>query len=384
MLHIEKKQKIDNFGNEMNKLKDVISYTNIDCPWTKNLKLKDVLHFLDGELDEAFNAISNNDYKNLEEEIGDIFWNILLVQFVCSNLKIPFSLERSINNVINKMKKRYTWVNFPDQQSKQIAVTVEDVERIWNKNHDDKHGKFERLIRDKEFLEKKIEKLINKVKITNEKKNKAEIRLYQIKEVICSLKSNVNNTFNMLINNTNKNIKSVCVFCSSSKNTNKKFLDQSERLGNILAFKKITCITGGGTEGCMGALNKSVNGNNGRTISITHEMWTKNKNYSKNKIFTDEIVATGNDLSERKKYMKFMANSYIVLPGGPGTWDEMWDIISEKSLGLIKNDIVIVNMNGYYNGTKMQIETAFNNGIISSHEIVKFVDNVDKAINFLF
>ena len=96
-----------------------------------------------------------------------------------------------------------------------------------------------------------------------------------------------------------------------------------------------------------------------------------------------EIVAKGSDLSQRKLMLKLGTNGYIVLPGGFGTWDEMWDIIGQNSVGLNTNDIIIVNTNGYYNGFKLQIETAFNNGMIPSIDSVKFVNSVDD-INFRF
>ena len=180
------------------------------------------------------------------------------------------------------------------------------------------------------------------------------------------------------------NEKKICVFCSSSKNTNPKYYPYAEELGKLFVRRKITCVTGGGWDGCMGALNKSVYENGGKTIGVTHELWVpkNDTNYKKHKWIDIELVGTGNDMADRKRKMKDISNGFIILPGGPGTFDELWEVISDRILGFHNKPIVIVDVDNYYAGTKIQIKQACDDSILLKNidEIVTFVSDPNEAV----
>ena len=175
--------------------------------------------------------------------------------------------------------------------------------------------------------------------------------------------------------------KTICIFCSSSNKINKKYLTQAYKLGELLAKKNIICLNGGGVDdqGSMAQLNKAIYDNNGRNISIIHEMWIDKNNYKKHLHINEEIILSNHDLSERKKIMRDKSDAFIILPGGTGTIDEMMEIIELKKSGFMKKEIIIVNTNGFYdpiiNFLKLLYEEKFMKQNIN--DIITIVDDLD-------
>jgi len=172
----------------------------------------------------------------------------------------------------------------------------------------------------------------------------------------------------------------VCVFGSSSSRTPLDYMVQAKRMGQLLAEAGITCINGAGTAGVMGSLNEGLHLHNGKVIGVTHEMWDNGGKHS----FFQLVVASGKNLAVRKELLLEKADCFIVLPGGPGTFDELWEVLSEKQMGLRNHPVVIVNLNGYFEGTILQLKRAMDDGIlyIDAAELVQIVDNVDQAVEF--
>jgi NTP pyrophosphatase (non-canonical NTP hydrolase) len=156
---------------------ECVGSTERDCPWTKDLKVEQVLEYLEAEVEEVQRACKEKDINNIKEEIGDVMWNLLLLAIVFKKNGEPRLIHDSMINSINKMKGRYTWVSFPGQPATENAKTSEDVEKLWNKRHDDKYGKKERIERDIEITNQKLEKLNTKFRIINAKIGKFKNRL---------------------------------------------------------------------------------------------------------------------------------------------------------------------------------------------------------------
>ena len=181
MNNLNKKRK-DVYLNRLGNLFETIFCINRDCPWTKSLNLKDLLDLLNKEIDEVSYALEKKDFSNLEEEIGDVLFNIFLIPFIIINSKVDISFCNSITSVIAKMIKRHTWVNFPNRKALQSVETISDVDKLWNKNHDKIHGRINRLKRDKKLLIEKISRLEFKKDEVSKKIKSSTFRLYQIKE----------------------------------------------------------------------------------------------------------------------------------------------------------------------------------------------------------
>jgi len=97
------------------------------------------------------------------------------------------------------------------------------------------------------------------------------------------------------------------------------------------------------------------------------------------------FVAGGNDLQERKKFLVNNTDAIIVLPGGPGTWDELWEMACARHLNLNQLPIVCVNVDGYYEPFREMLDRAYYDELISlpPNEIVNFATSAEEAIMFV-
>lgn len=150
----------------------------------------------------------------------------------------------------------------------------------------------------------------------------------------------------------------VCVYGSSSKQTPASYLHAATVLGDELAKRGHTCVNGAGAHGVMGALNRASRAAKGRVIGVCHKMFVDGEITA---LFDGmELVLTGgSDLVERKAALMAKSDCYIALPGGPGTWDELWEVACACQLGIGRSGpICLVNTDGYYDGFVRQLERA--------------------------
>jgi hypothetical protein len=139
-------------------------------------------------------------------------------------------------------------------------------------------------------------------------------------------------------------INRICVYCASSRQCDQVYHDAAARLGAILARDQVTIVYGGGKAGSMGVLADAALAEGGRVIGVLPR-------------FMDEVewghqrlseLILVNDMHERKRLMIQEVDAVVALPGGCGTWEELFEAMSFKRLGLYTGPIVIVNTNQYY------------------------------------
>jgi len=190
----------------------------------------------------------------------------------------------------------------------------------------------------------------------------------------------------------------LCCFGSSSKKTPQSFMSQSYLLGSTLAKRGHICINGAGESGCMGAMNSGVLDNDGVAVGVSHEMFLNGreegggggmeglheifKNGGKNEF----VVATGQDLEERKKLLINNADGLIVLPGGAGTFDELCLVVSLRSLRLKDLPIVCVNIDGFYDPFAEMLNKANENNLLyytNFEDLVHFETTSVGAIDWI-
>ncbi len=139
-------------------------------------------------------------------------------------------------------------------------------------------------------------------------------------------------------------IKAVAVFCSSSDSIHAEYFATAQQLGAALAQNSMQLIYGGGKVGLMGAVAKSVQANNGTTCGVT----PKALNIENVVNDTDDELIITTDMRERKAVMDEKADAFIGLPGGFGTFEEMFEILTLKQLSYHNKPIVFLNIRGYY------------------------------------
>ncbi|CAM9694273.1 unnamed protein product [Phaeothamnion confervicola] len=134
----------------------------------------------------------------------------------------------------------------------------------------------------------------------------------------------------------------------------------------------------------MGALNDGLAEGNGRVRGVIHKIWVVDRH--EHEFIKDMVVVEGEGLQARKKALVEEAEAVIALPGGPGTFDELWEVACEKSLGFVDRllPIVVLNVGGYYDGSIQQLERAHQDGILylPPRDLLHFADTPEAALAF--
>jgi uncharacterized protein (TIGR00730 family) len=139
-------------------------------------------------------------------------------------------------------------------------------------------------------------------------------------------------------------IKKVCVYCSSSSKLNPVYYTEAERMGVLFARAGIDLVFGGGKSGLMGALADSLLHEGGKATGIIPGFMCE-EGWQHEALTELKVVDT---MHQRKAMMAEMSDAALALPGGIGTFDELFEIITWKQLGLFTKPIVILNTNNYF------------------------------------
>jgi len=139
-------------------------------------------------------------------------------------------------------------------------------------------------------------------------------------------------------------IESVAVFCGSRPGNNPLFLQHASELGRHLAMLSLKLVYGGGKVGLMGAVADAVLQNGGTVMGVIPKVLTDRE------VQHDGIteLAVVPDMHSRKKMMYDMSDAAIILPGGMGTLDELFEMVTWNQLGIHDKKIYVLNSGGFY------------------------------------
>lgn len=139
-------------------------------------------------------------------------------------------------------------------------------------------------------------------------------------------------------------IRRVCVFCGSNRGHDSDYVEAARQLGQLFAREGIGLVYGGGSVGLMGELADAVLHSGGEVIGvIPHALWAREVGH---RGLTDlRIVDT---MHERKAMMADLADAFIALPGGLGTFEEIFEIWTWAQLGLHAKPLGFLDVNGFY------------------------------------
>eukprot|EP00948_MAST-09A_sp_MAST-9A-sp1_P000358 g358.t1 len=184
-----------------------------------------------------------------------------------------------------------------------------------------------------------------------------------------------------------KNALRVTVYASSKASTSQSFKNASSELGALLAKANYVCVNGGGAHGCMGALNEACEANGGVIDCIIHERFVDG-NITPAQV-RSLIVCGGPNLQCRKNLLLHNVDALVTLPGGPGTWEELWEAVVTLSHQLDSEmtcqKLILINVDGYYDGFITQLKRAEKEGVLYCgwDELLDVVDTPAEAMTIL-
>jgi len=174
-------------------------------------------------------------------------------------------------------------------------------------------------------------------------------------------------------------MKNICVFCGANFNGDPLLSEAIDQLAEIMVNQNITLIYGGGKVGVMGILADAILDKGGKAEGVLPKF-----------LMDKEIAHTGltklhvvENMHERKQLMGDLCDGFITLPGGLGTMEEFFEMLTWLQLGLHNKPVAILNVNGYYDMLLQQLDVmveqrflkTVNRGLVlSATEPIELVD----------
>jgi uncharacterized protein (TIGR00730 family) len=176
-------------------------------------------------------------------------------------------------------------------------------------------------------------------------------------------------------------VKSVAVYCSASANIDEEYLNQGKILAKHIVKHGMRLVYGGGHVGLMGAVADGVMAEGGEVFGVTTKHLDQ---YEVGHQGVTELKIV-DDMHARKNMMFEEADGFIIMPGGFGTLEELFEVLTWKQIGLHDKPIVLVNINGFWDPLKKLMKSIVDKKFASSgdDEIYHFVDDIEKAVSQL-
>lgn len=173
----------------------------------------------------------------------------------------------------------------------------------------------------------------------------------------------------------------ICVFCSSASNLDSCYVKAAQKLGQTMAQRGHTLVFGGYDMGLMGEVANAVVSAGGKAIGITTEGLTAKGRRIVSGIHEQQVE----NLSQRKDTMVSLSEAFITLPGGIGTLDEFFSVISQAKVGEIKGRSALLNVEGYFDPLVQMLNESCSKGLNSTdwHEYGNVFSDCDALLNWL-
>lgn len=173
----------------------------------------------------------------------------------------------------------------------------------------------------------------------------------------------------------------ICLYGASSSAIAKAYVNPTEELGAKIAERGHTLIYGGGAAGLMGAAARGAYSRGGEIIGVVPSFLNVDGILFDN---CTELIFT-ETMRERKALMEQKSDAFIMTPGGVGTFDEFFEILTLKQLGRHSKPIAIFNINGYFDSLIAQLENAVHKQFINPEIFELFIstDRADRLLDYL-
>ncbi len=183
------------------------------------------------------------------------------------------------------------------------------------------------------------------------------------------------------MNRTNGKPRAVCVFCGSRAGNRPIYEATARSVGTALARRGLGAVTGGGRVGLMGAVSDSALEAGGRVVGVIPEALAL-KEVAHDGLSELHVV---NNMHERKALMTQLTHAFLTLPGGVGTYEEFFEILSWAALGLHAKPLGILNVEGYFDPLLEMLRHGELEGFISPSvaDLVVVSADVEKLLDAL-
>ncbi|MET0392080.1 MAG: TIGR00730 family Rossman fold protein [Chitinophagaceae bacterium] len=176
-------------------------------------------------------------------------------------------------------------------------------------------------------------------------------------------------------------IRSLAVFCGSKNGNNPVYAQHAAELGRLLAVHDITLVYGGGSVGLMGAVADAVMNHGGRVTGVIPQVlvdWER-----QHKALTELLVV--DNMHTRKKKMYELCDAAVILPGGFGTLDELFEMVTWNQLSIHDKAIFIINSEGFYDPLMAHMTQMASDGFLytEAQKRIILLDSPEQLLPFL-
>ena len=175
----------------------------------------------------------------------------------------------------------------------------------------------------------------------------------------------------------------ICVYGAASSEIDKSFIEAGEELGRKLAERGHGLVFGGGRNGMMGASARGVAEKGGEIIGISPWFFEENNAEISFQNCTEFIHTE--TMRERKKLLDETSDAFVISPGGIGTFDEFFEILTLKQLGRHNKAIVIFNIDGYYDNMLEMMQVSVDKKFITNdcRELYKVTSTIEETLDYI-
>jgi uncharacterized protein (TIGR00730 family) len=156
----------------------------------------------------------------------------------------------------------------------------------------------------------------------------------------------------------------ICIFCGANASLDSAVNQEVKKLMDFFAANNIELVYGGAGIGIMGALATELMNRGGKVTGVIPQRLMK-KEIAHGGLTKLHVVT---DMHERKKMMYDISDAFLIFPGGMGTLDELFEILTWKQLGIHHKPIAIFNINNYYDHLLAFLNTAVEKGLVKESD----------------
>jgi len=175
----------------------------------------------------------------------------------------------------------------------------------------------------------------------------------------------------------------ICVYGAASSEIANDFIEAGEELGRRMVERGHGLVFGGGKNGMMGAVARGVKEKGGKIIGIAPTFF-KDSNAEISFLSCTEFINT-ETMRERKRLLDETSNAFIITPGGVGTFDEFFEILTLKQLGRHNKAIAILNIDGYYDNMLKMLDVSIDKKFIPAKctELYYVSNSIEDILNYI-